>query len=59
MTALDKGRPYSGERRFHDKHGEVEILRFWGERACKVRVIATGKSEILFDENLHRNEEVN
>lgn len=46
-------RPFSGERRFHDKHGEVEVLRTWGERACKVRVIATGKREILFDENLH------
>ena len=51
-------RPFSGERRFHDKHGEVEVLRTWGERACKVLVIATGKREILFDENLHRENEV-
>jgi len=36
----------------------VEVLRTWGERACKVLVIATGKREILFDENLHRENEV-
>lgn len=47
-------RPFSGEIRHHDKHGEVEVLRTWGPRACKVRVVATGAREILFDENLHR-----
>jgi len=50
-------RPFSGERRFHDKHGEVKILHTWGDRACKVLVIATGKRQILFNENLHRESE--
>lgn len=47
-------RPFAGEIRYHDKHGEVEVLRTWGPRSCKVRVAATGSREILFDENLHR-----
>lgn len=47
-------RPHKGERRYHDTHGEVEILRTCGYRACKVRVIATGKRIMLFDENLRR-----
>jgi hypothetical protein len=50
----DLVRPFSGEIRHHDKHGEVEVLRTWGPRACKVRVVATGAREILFDDNLHR-----